>query len=75
MGLSTVPGLLPAPTENKKLISWIEEVAQLTQPDRVQWCDGSEEEWKTLTDLLVENGTFTRLNPQIRPNSFLARSD
>lgn len=75
MGLSTVPGLLPAPTENKKLISWIEEVAQLTQPDRVEWCDGSEEEWKRLTDLLVENGTFTRLNPQIRPNSFLARSN
>ncbi len=72
---SAVPGLLPAPTENKKLISWVAEVAQLTEPDRIEWCDGSEEEWNRLTQLLVDNGTFIRLNPEIRPNSFLARSN
>jgi phosphoenolpyruvate carboxykinase (GTP) len=75
MSVSATPGLFPAPTENKKLISWIEEVAQLTQPDRIEWCDGSDEEWTRLTNLLVENGTFIRLNPEIRPNSFLARSN
>jgi phosphoenolpyruvate carboxykinase (GTP) len=45
------------------------------QPDRVEWCDGSEEEWARLTDLLVEGGTFQRLNGDLRPNSFLALSD
>lgn len=75
MGTSAVPGLLPAPTENKKLISWVAEVAELTEPDRIEWCNGSEEEWKRLTELLVDNGTFIRLNPEIRPNSFLARSN
>jgi phosphoenolpyruvate carboxykinase (GTP) len=75
MSTSAIPGLLPAPTENKRLIAWIEEVAQLTQPDRIQWCDGSDAEWTQLTELLVELGTFTRLNPEIRPNSFLARSN
>ena len=75
MSTSAIPGLFPAPTENKRLIAWIEEVAQLTQPDRIQWCDGSDAEWTQLTELLVELGTFTRLNPEIRPNSFLARSN
>ena len=75
MSTSAIPGLFPAPTENKRLIAWIEEVAQLTQPDRIQWCDGSDAEWTQLTELLVESGTFTRLNPEIRPNSFLARSN
>ena len=75
MGTSAVPGLLPAPTENKKLISWVAEVAELTQPERIEWCDGSEAEWNRLTELLVDNGTFIRLNPEIRPNSFLARSN
>jgi phosphoenolpyruvate carboxykinase (GTP) len=75
MSTSATPGLFPAPTENKRLIAWIEEVAQLTQPDRIQWCDGSDAEWTQLTELLVELGTFTRLNPEIRPNSFLARSN
>ena len=46
----------------------------LCTPDSVEWCDGSQAEWDRLTSLLVEKGTFTRLNPEKRPNSFLARS-
>lgn len=56
------------------LNQWVLETAELTQPDHIVWCDGSETEWQNLTNLLVENGTFTRLNPEKRPNSFLARS-
>ena len=63
------------PTTNTALLAWVEEVAALTTPDRVVWCDGSQEEWTRLTDQLVEGGTLTRLNPQLRPNSFLARSN
>ncbi len=71
----TVPGLADAATTNERLQRWVAEVAELTQPDRVEWCDGSEEEWHRLTELLVAGGTFTRLNPATRPNSFLARSN
>ncbi|MCD0448687.1 phosphoenolpyruvate carboxykinase (GTP) [Actinocorallia sp. API 0066] len=70
-----VPGLKPAPTSNQELIDWVGEIAALTKPDNVVWCDGSEEEWVRLTDLLVEAGTFKRLNPDKRPNSFYAASD
>jgi phosphoenolpyruvate carboxykinase (GTP) len=57
------------------LIDWVREIAELTQPDRVEWCDGSEAEWQRLTDLLVDQGTFKRLNPDKRPNSFYCASD
>ena len=57
------------------LAAWVREIAELTKPDAVAWCDGSQEEWDRLTALLVENGTFTRLNPELRPNSFWCRSD
>ena len=70
----SVPGLENPPTKNKKLLQWVEEMAALTQPDRVEWCDGSEAEWDRLTALMVASGTFIQLNPEIRPNSFLARS-
>jgi len=63
------------PTNHARLLAWVDEVAALTTPDEVVWCDGSDAEWTRLTDLLVEHGTFTRLNPALRPNSYLARSD
>ena len=70
----TVPGLAAAPTTNAKLLAWVREVAELTQPDRVEWSDGSQEEWDRLTPRLVASGMLTRLDPAKRPNSFLARS-
>ncbi|MDI2031275.1 phosphoenolpyruvate carboxykinase (GTP) [Saccharopolyspora sp. TS4A08] len=69
----TIPGLDQAPTEHERLLSWVREVAELTTPDRVVWCDGSQDEWTRLTDRLVEAGTFTRLDK--KPNSFYAASD
>ena len=71
----SVPGLDNPPTKNKKLLEWVEEVAALAKPDRVEWCDGSQEEWDRLTQLLVDGGTFIPLNQEKRPNSFLARSN
>ena len=63
------------PTRHAGLESWVAEVAALTTPEQLVWCDGSEAEWIRLTDELVANGTFVRLNPRLRPNSFLARSN
>jgi phosphoenolpyruvate carboxykinase (GTP) len=57
------------------LAAWVREIAELAKPDAVVWCDGSAEEWDRLTALLVENGTFRRLNPSLRPNSFWCASD
>ena len=63
------------PTANRKLLAWVDEVAALTTPDRVEWCDGSAEEYDRLCELLVEGGTFTRLAEAKRPNSYWAHSD
>jgi len=56
-------------------VAWVREIALLTKPDRVEWCDGSEQEWQRLTSLLVEQGTFIKLDEAKRPNSFYATSD
>lgn len=61
--------------KNQRLKNWIEEVRLMTQPDEVVLCDGSKEEYDRLCDQMVKDGTFVRLNPQKRPNSFLCRSD
>jgi phosphoenolpyruvate carboxykinase (GTP) len=63
------------PTRNKKLIEWVEEVAKLTTPDRIHWCDGSAEEYDELCQLLVDHGTFTKLSDAKRPHSYYATSD
>jgi phosphoenolpyruvate carboxykinase (GTP) len=64
-----------APTKHAKLLAWVDEVADLVQPDAVHWCDGSAEEYDALCQRLVEGGTFERLDETKRPNSYLARSD
>ena len=74
MSSSAIPGFADAPTKNKRLLAWVEEVAELTTPDRIEWCDGSDAEWNRLTQELVASGTLTPLNSEKRPNSFLARS-
>src|SRR4030042_2766428 len=60
---------------NHTLMNWIETVADLTKPDRVHICDGSQEEYNNLCNEMVESGTFIRLNEEKRPNCFLSRSD
>ena len=66
---------VPSFVTNQKLIQWVEEVVELCQPKDVYWCDGSEAEYQRLCEEMVSSGTFRRLNPDKRPNSFLALSD
>src|SRR5215813_11911604 len=61
-------------TSHQKLLAWVSEIAQLCQPARTHWCDGSNNEYESLCDLMVQSGTFTRLDPVKRPGCFLARS-
>ena len=63
------------PTQNRRLLAWVDEVAALTTPDRVHWCDGSAEEYDRLCELLVEKGTMKELSEAKRPHSYWARSD
>jgi phosphoenolpyruvate carboxykinase (GTP) len=76
---ATIPGLNGTdgtpPTTHAGLLAWVRDVAELTQPDRIVFADGSDEEWNRLTDQLVDAGTFTRLNAEKKPNSFLGNSD
>src|SRR3954469_6313176 len=62
-------------TSHRQLLSWVEEMAELTEPDAIHWCDGSAEEYDELCQALVDAGTFERLSDAKRPNSYLALSD
>ncbi|MEI6619258.1 MAG: phosphoenolpyruvate carboxykinase (GTP) [Betaproteobacteria bacterium] len=78
MNAPASPGLdLKAPdyVKHPSLIAWVAEMAALCQPAAIHWCDGSQEEYQALCQRLVDAGTFTKLNPTKRPNSFLALSD
>ena len=66
---------VPSYIHNKALSDWVEKMVELCNPDQVHWCDGSQEEYDRLCEQMVQAGTFIRLNPEKRPNSFLARSD
>lgn len=65
----------PSYVRSERVQEWVREVVALCQPRAVHWCDGSDQEYQSLCEQLVEQGTFIRLNPALRPNSFLARSD
>jgi phosphoenolpyruvate carboxykinase (GTP) len=78
MNAPYTPGLnLKAPgfVKNAKLVAWVGEIAALCKPAAIHWCDGSQAEYDQLCQQLVDAGTFQRLNPVKRPNSFLAKSD
>ncbi len=75
MTAATTPGLAHAPTTHPRLLAWVREVAELTTPADIAWCDGSDEEWARLTAHLVQAGTLVELDEKRRPNSFWARTD
>jgi phosphoenolpyruvate carboxykinase (GTP) len=66
---------IDSPTTHQRLLAWVQDVAELTQPEQVVWCDGSDEEWDRLTTALVDAGTLVRLAQDKKPNSFWCASD
>jgi phosphoenolpyruvate carboxykinase (GTP) len=75
MQIQSIPGLHPAPTRHADLIAWVEQMAALTRPARVHWCDGSEAEKETIIADLIDKGTLKALDPVKRPGSYYAASD
>ena len=73
--MSSQNSTVPSYVKNTKLIAWVADMAKLTKPDSIYWCDGSDEEYARLCQQLVDSGTFVKLNEAKRPNSFLACSD
>lgn len=71
MGILSAPSV---PTTNKHLIRWVEKMAELCQPAHIHWVDGSQAEYDFLCEQLVKGGTFTRLNQELWPGCFYARS-
>src|SRR3972149_7829622 len=75
MAVAAPPALeIPAVVKNRALIAWVQEKAALCKPDQVYWGNGSQQEYDRLCNEMVAAGTFIRLNPKLRPNSFLAPS-
>ena len=75
MSISTTPGLRPAPTAHAGLIAWVEQIAALTRPARVHWCDGSEAEKQAIVADLLAKGTLKELDQDRRPGCYYAASD
>ena len=73
--MSETTAATEAPTKHAKLLSWVEKMAELTQPESIHWCDGSAAEYDNLCQTLVDAGTFEKLSDAKRPNSYIARSD
>ena len=63
------------PTTNQNLINWVNKIAQLTKPEKIHWCDGSQEESDALAETLISDKTIVKLNSELRPDSYLAFSD
>ena len=60
---------------NRALLHWLSDIVELTKPDNIHWCSGTQAEWYELSRMLIEQGVMTPLNPELRPDSFLVRSD
>ena len=69
------PANATAPTRNQRLLRWVEDVAALTQPDAIHWCDGSQAEYDGMFERMLRSGTAQRLDPEKRPGSYLVLSD
>jgi phosphoenolpyruvate carboxykinase (GTP) len=67
--------LSDAPTQHPRILAWVKQVAELCQPDSIHWADGSRAEWDDLAERLIVSGTWERLDPERKPNSFWARTD
>jgi GTP-dependent phosphoenolpyruvate carboxykinase len=64
-----------APTQNKKIIAWVDEIRNLCKPENIHWCTGADDEYEELCDLMIKKGTLTRLDEELHPKCFVARSD